>query len=44
MIKKIIFTFLICCLLTTSCGKKGPPLYEDPEQKVETIIILTNKA
>ena len=43
MIKKITFTFLICCLLV-SCGKKGPPKYEDPEQKAEMIIILTNKA
>ncbi len=44
MIKKIIFTFLICCLLTISCGKKGPPLYEEPEQKVEMFTNLTNKA
>jgi len=43
MIKKISFIFLICCLIT-SCGKKGPPSYKDPEQKVEKIIILTNKA
>tara|TARA_B100001996_G_scaffold66042_1_gene47860 strand:- start:13 stop:144 length:132 start_codon:yes stop_codon:yes gene_type:complete len=43
MIKKITFTFLICCLLA-SCGKKGDPQYEDPEQKAEMIIILTNKA
>jgi predicted small lipoprotein YifL len=44
MIKKIFLTFLICCLLTSSCGKKGPPSYEDPDQKVEMIIILNNKA
>ena len=43
MIKKITFIFLICCLIT-SCGKKGPPSYEDPEQKVEKIILLKNKA
>ncbi|MDC0240638.1 hypothetical protein OAK08_03245 [Candidatus Pelagibacter sp.] len=42
MIKKITFIFLICCLLV-SCGKKGPPSYEDPEQKVEKKIILKNK-
>jgi predicted small lipoprotein YifL len=42
MIKKISFIFLICCLLA-SCGKKGPPSYDNPEQKVEKIIILTNK-
>jgi len=43
MIKKIIFTFLLGCLLI-SCGKKGDPEYKDPKQKVEMIIILTNKA
>ena len=43
MIKKIIFTFLLCCLLA-SCGKKGDPKYKDPKQKAEMIIILTNKA
>ncbi len=43
MIKKISFTFLICCLLV-SCGKKGDPEYKDPKQKTEKIIILKNKA
>ena len=43
MIKKITFIFLVCCLLA-SCGKKGDPEYKDLEQKVEKIIILTNKA
>ena len=43
MIKKISFIFLICCLLA-SCGKKGDPNIEDPEQKAEKIIILKNKA
>ena len=43
MIKKISFIFLICCLLA-SCGKKGDPEYKEPKQKVEKIIILTNKA
>ena len=43
MIKKITFTFLICCLLV-SCGKKGDPEYKDPKPKAEKIIILTNKA
>ena len=42
MIKKISFILLICCLLA-SCGKKGDPEYKDPKQKVEKIIILTNK-
>ena len=43
MIKKISFIFLICCLLAF-CGKKGDPTYEDPDKKVEKIMILTNKA
>jgi len=43
MIKKISFIFLICCLLA-SCGKKGNPTYEDPKQKAEKLIILSNKA
>ena len=42
MIKKISFIFLICCLLA-SCGKKGDPTYEDPDKKVEKIIILIIK-
>ena len=43
MIKKIIFIFLVCYLLT-SCGKKGDPEYKDPEQKVEKIILPKKKA
>ena len=43
MIKKISFIFLICYLLV-SCGKKGDPIYEDPKQKAEKLIILSNKA
>ena len=43
MIKKITFIFLVCCLLA-SCGKKGDPEYIEPEQKVEKITILKNKA
>ena len=43
MIKKITFIFLFSCLLA-SCGKKGSPTYKDPDQKVEVVIILTNKA
>ena len=43
MIKKISFIFMICCLLA-SCGKKGDPIYEDPKQKAEKLIILSNKA
>ena len=43
MIKKTTLALLLCCIIV-SCGKKGDPTYEDPEQKVEKIIILTNKA
>ena len=43
MIKKITFIFLVCCLLA-SCGKKGDPEYKDPEQKVQNVIFLKNKA
>ena len=43
MIKKITFTILIFCLLA-SCGKKGDPIYQDPKQKAEKIIILAYKA
>ena len=43
MIKKISFIFMIYCLLA-SCGKKGDPTYEDPKQKAERLIILSNKA
>ena len=34
MLKKIIFIFLLSCLLF-SCGKKGSPQYKEPDQKVE---------
>ncbi len=27
MIKKIIFTLILCCLIT-SCGKKNDPVYK----------------
>tara|TARA_B100001287_G_C22540376_1_gene461845 strand:- start:67 stop:195 length:129 start_codon:yes stop_codon:yes gene_type:complete len=42
MIKKIILSLLLCCLVF-SCGKKGNPVYEDPENKVSNYILL-NKA
>jgi hypothetical protein len=32
MIKKIILSLLICCIVV-SCGKKGDPKYKDPESK-----------
>ena len=43
MIKKITLAIIIIFLLI-SCGKKGDPEYKDPEQKVEKIILLKNKA
>ena len=32
MIKKIILTLILCCMII-SCGKKGDPEYKDPEKK-----------
>ena len=43
MIKKILFVILLSCLLN-ACGKKGDPIYKDPDQKAELTIIITNKA
>ena len=43
MIKKIIFIFLLSCLIV-SCGKKSDPEYKDLDQEVGKIIIFTNKA
>ena len=43
MIKKIILTLILCCMII-SCGKKGDPVYKDPEKKTEIQSILINKA
>tara|TARA_B100000965_G_scaffold191265_1_gene159653 strand:+ start:324 stop:455 length:132 start_codon:yes stop_codon:yes gene_type:complete len=43
MIKKIILTLILCCMII-SCGKKGDPEYKDPEKKTEVQGILINKA
>tara|TARA_B100001029_G_C14816111_1_gene315057 strand:- start:130 stop:258 length:129 start_codon:yes stop_codon:yes gene_type:complete len=32
---KIIYIFLVLCLLISSCGKKGDPIYKQNEQKTE---------
>ena len=42
----LVHIILLVTLLTSisSCGKKADPEYKDPKQKVEKIIILTNKA
>ncbi len=34
MIKKTIFTLLVCCLIV-SCGKKGDPKYIEPENLIK---------
>ncbi len=36
MIKKIIFTLILCCLIT-SCGKKNDPVYKAFELKYTNI-------
>ena len=43
MIKKIFF-FLALSYLIVSCGKKGDPIYKDPEKKTDLQTILNNKA
>ena len=42
MIKKIILT-LIFCVAISSCGKKGDPKYNEPENNAKIQSILTNK-
>ncbi len=42
MIKKIFFFLAICCLIV-SCGKKGDPIYKDPEKKTDLQIVLKDK-
>jgi hypothetical protein len=43
MIKKIIL-ILILYNIVTSCGKKGDPVYKDPQANLQIINHLTNKA
>ena len=43
MIKKIFFTLIICFMIF-SCGKKGDPVYEDPNKNTSKKIISLNKA
>ena len=42
MIKKIFFFLALSCLIV-SCGKKGDPIYKDPEKKTNLQTILKNK-
>ena len=43
MMKNIILTLLLCCIIF-SCGKKGDPEYDDLKKKVKIQTFLTNKA
>ena len=43
MIKKIFFFLALICLII-SCGKKGDPVYKDPEKKTDLQTVLKNKA
>ena len=43
MIKKIFFFLTLSCLIV-SCGKKGDPIYKDPEKKTDLQKIFRNKA
>ena len=43
MIKKIFFFLTLSCLIV-SCGKKGDPIYKDPEKKTGLQTVLKNKA
>ena len=43
MIKKITLALILCCLLF-SCGKKGDPIYKDPEKKAKIESFFINNA
>ena len=43
MTKKVILTLILCCFII-SCGKKGDPLYKDPEKKAKNPNIFLKKA
>ena len=43
MIKKFSLALMLCCILI-SCGKKGDPIYKDPEKKTDLQTVLKNKA
>tara|TARA_B100001093_G_scaffold475435_1_gene501010 strand:+ start:57 stop:191 length:135 start_codon:yes stop_codon:yes gene_type:complete len=40
---KIISITLLFCFLVVSCGKKGDPVYKDPQKKVKIQIYSLNK-
>ncbi len=43
MTKKTFFIIIIC-LMMFSCGKKGNPVYEDPDKSTSKKNITLNKA
>ena len=43
MIKKIFFFLTLSCLIV-SCGKKGDPIYKDPEKKTDLQTVFKKKA
>ena len=43
MIKKS-FCFVALSCLIVSCGKKGDPIYKDPEKKTDLQTVLKNRA
>ena len=42
MIKKIILTLVLCCIVI-SCGKKGDPEYKEPKNNVKLQSFLIKK-
>jgi hypothetical protein len=43
MIKKIIFTLILCSLII-SCGKKGDPVFKESKGKIKMQNIIINTA
>ena len=43
MIRKFVLTLMLCCVLI-SCGKKGDPEYKESTIKINTQLLLINKA
>ena len=43
MIKKFFFFLALSCFIV-SCGKKGDPIYKDPEKKTDLQTFFINKA
>ncbi len=43
MIKKTIFTLILCSLII-SCGKKGDPVFKESKEKIKMQIIIIHTA